>query len=99
MDPLPNKIQFVTLPFQDPESANGKITRFDMKIKHGSMDWKSVQVNMSEADRSSSQRNITVLQLDDRDSIKVRITAINSVGKSPEAVLGIDDKVHGTCTS
>ncbi|XP_053195952.1 interleukin-6 receptor subunit beta isoform X2 [Scomber japonicus] len=84
----------VTLIAKDPESANGKITRFDMKIKHGSRDWKSVQVNMSEADRSSSQRNITVLQLDDSGSIKVRITAINSVGKSPEAVLGIHDKVH-----
>ncbi|XP_062290048.1 interleukin-6 receptor subunit beta isoform X1 [Scomber scombrus] len=84
----------VTFISKDPVFPNGRITRFDINIKNGSMILKRVQVNVSEADRSSSQRKITVLQLDDRDSIQVRITAINSVGKSPEAFLGIHEKVH-----
>ncbi|XP_070780772.1 interleukin-6 receptor subunit beta isoform X2 [Enoplosus armatus] len=85
---------------KDPVFANGRIRRFDIKIqdpkdkvKNGS--WESIQVNRSKADGSSSQREITVLKqihLADKKSVKVHVTAINSVGKSAEALLVILEK-------
>lgn len=100
------KCNFVSLPCQDPVFPNGRITRFDIeiqdqkdKIKNGSMERKSIPVNRSEEDSSSSQRMITNLEqihLAGSNSVKVRVTAINSVGKSPEALLGIREKAHGT---
>lgn len=95
------RVQFIC---KDPVFPNGRITRFDIeiqdqkdKIKNGSMERKSIPVNRSEEDSSSSQRMITNLEqihLAGSNSVKVRVTAINSVGKSPEALLGIREKAH-----
>ncbi|XP_023142060.2 interleukin-6 receptor subunit beta isoform X2 [Amphiprion ocellaris] len=84
---------------KDPELSNGRITRFDImiqnpkdKIKNGSSEWERIMVNRSEADSSSSHRKITLLKkipLADKTSVKVYVTAINSVGKSDEALLVI----------
>lgn len=102
---LKGNIQCVALSCQDPVLSNGKIIRFDIKIQglkdkvnNGSWEWESVPVKRSEADSSSSQRNITVLkkiQLPDKKSVKVYVVAINSVGKSAEASLVIPEKAHG----
>ena len=96
---------FLTLSCQDPVFANGKIKRFDIriqnqkdKVKNGS--WESVSVNRS--DSSSGQHPITVLKeipLADKDSVRVFVTAVNSVGRSPVASLTISEKRHGTCPS
>ncbi|KAM7393420.1 hypothetical protein PAMA_008190 [Pampus argenteus] len=92
------QVQFVC---KDPVFANGRITSFDMKIQAQkdkvTNESKSIPVNRSEADSSSSQRKITVLEqihLTDRETVKVHVTAINSVGKSPEASLGLRQKTH-----
>ncbi len=95
----------VTLTCQDPVLANGRITRFDIKIedqkdkvKNGSLGWESVLVNRSEADSRSSQRKITTLKkihIADKKSIQAFVTASNSVGKSPEASLFIPEKALG----
>lgn len=89
--------------YQDPVSANGRIIRFDIKIedqkdkvKNGS--WESVLVNRSEDDSSSSQRKITSLKqadLADKESVKVSVIAVNSLGESPAASLIIPQKGHG----
>lgn len=85
--------------------SNGRIQRFDIKIqdqkenvKNGSWGWESIPVHRSEAVSSSSQRKITVLKkikLADNKAVKVYVTAINSVGTSPEASLVIPEKVYG----
>lgn len=99
---LKRNIQFVTLPCQDPVLANGRITRFDIKIqppkdkvKNDSMEWESIPVNTSEAD-SSKITTLKEIHLADKETVRVHVTAINSVGKSPEALLGIREKAHGT---
>ncbi|XP_042364875.1 interleukin-6 receptor subunit beta isoform X2 [Plectropomus leopardus] len=82
------RVQFIC---KDPESANGRITRFEMKL--GNLEWESI--NRSES--SSSQREISVLkeiQLADEEFVRVDVTAVNSVGKSPEASLVISRKAH-----
>lgn len=85
--------------------SNGRIKTFAIKIqdqkdkvKNGSWEWESIPVNRSETDSGSSQEKITVLkqiQLADNKSVKVYVTAINSVGKSPEASLVIPEKAYG----
>ncbi|KAM7369448.1 hypothetical protein PAMP_013715 [Pampus punctatissimus] len=92
------QVQFVC---KDPVFANGRITSFDMKIQAQKdkvmNESKSIPVNRSEADSSSSQRHITVLEqihLTDRETVKVHVTAFNSVGKSPEASLGLREKAY-----
>ncbi|XP_038590659.1 interleukin-6 receptor subunit beta isoform X1 [Micropterus salmoides] len=96
-----NKRQVVFI-CKDPVSANGRIIRFDIKIedqkdkvKNGS--WESVLVNRSEDDSSSSQRKITSLKqadLADKESVKVSVIAVNSLGESPAASLIIPQKGH-----
>ncbi|XP_070706355.1 interleukin-6 receptor subunit beta isoform X2 [Pempheris klunzingeri] len=90
------QVQFIS---KDPVFSNGMIIRYDIKIqdpndkvKNGS--WESIPVNRSEADSGSSQRKIAVLKLANNKSVKVYVTAINSVGKSPEAFLVIPEKGH-----
>lgn len=85
--------------------SNGRIKRFDIKIqlqkdnaKNASSEWKSIPVTRLEADSGSSQGKITVLkqiQLPVNASVKMYVTAINSVGKSPEASLFIHEKTNG----
>lgn len=85
--------------------ANGRIQRFDIKIqdkkdkfKNRSEEWERIPVNRSEADGSSSHREITFLKqihLADEKSVKVYVTAVNSVGKSALASLLIPDKAYG----
>uniref|UniRef100_A0A3B4ZST1 Interleukin-6 receptor subunit beta-like n=1 Tax=Stegastes partitus TaxID=144197 RepID=A0A3B4ZST1_9TELE len=84
------EVQFIS---KDPELANGRITRFDImiqnqdskdKVKNGSREWEHISVNKSE--------RITLLKkipLTDNKSVKVHVTAINSVGKSQKALLVI----------
>uniref|UniRef100_A0A3Q3IHZ7 Fibronectin type-III domain-containing protein n=1 Tax=Monopterus albus TaxID=43700 RepID=A0A3Q3IHZ7_MONAL len=94
----------VQLICKDPEFANGRIINFNIKIqenkvKNGSWVWERILVNRSEADSSSEQRKITPLKeihLADKDSVKVYLTASNSVGTSVEASLFIPDKA--SCT-
>uniref|UniRef100_A0A3Q3VWU5 Fibronectin type-III domain-containing protein n=1 Tax=Mola mola TaxID=94237 RepID=A0A3Q3VWU5_MOLML len=93
------RVQFIC---KDPVFSNGKIKRFDMRIQgqkdnvnNRSQEWESFPVSMSEAD--SSQQKITFLKeinLPHNKSVKVSVTAINSVGKSPEASLGISEKAN-----
>lgn len=83
--------------------SNGKITRFDIKIQLQkdnvkNAELKSIPVNRLEADSGSTQGKITVLeriQLPVNSSVKMYVTAINSVGKSPEASLFIHEKTNG----
>lgn len=92
----------VQLICKDPVLANGRITRFGLKVqdpkdkvKNGSLEWENIPVNRSHS--SSSRREITVLkqiQLADKKSVTVFITAANSVGTSPEASLVISQKAH-----
>ena len=94
--------RFVTLSFQDPVFANGRIIRFDMKVqpkekgKNGS--WESFPVNRSEAEGRSDHGGSTELAdvlLADKKSVKVYVTAVNSVGTSPPAALFIPEKANG----
>lgn len=82
-------------------SSNGRITGFDVKIllkNHESPNWTSIPVNRSETDSGSSQGKITLLtqiQLPVDASVKMYVTANNSVGTSPEASLFIHEKTNG----
>lgn len=87
---------------QDPVPANGRILWFDVKIqglkenvKNGSLE--PERFNRSD---SSDRGSITVLkqiQLADKKSVKVVVTAVNSVGKSTEASLVVSQREHGRC--
>ncbi|XP_031731602.1 interleukin-6 receptor subunit beta [Anarrhichthys ocellatus] len=89
------RVQFIC---KDPVFANGRITRFNVKIqdpkdkvKNGSLELGSFPVNRSDSSA------ITVLQqihLADKKSVKVYVSAVNSVGKSAEASLVISKKAH-----
>lgn len=102
------KVPVFTLFRQDPEFSNGRITSFNIKIQgqrnkvgNGSAEWESIPVNKSDADTLSGQRMMTVLKsihLSQTKSVKLHVNAINSVGKSPEAILGIPEKSHGRCS-
>ncbi|KAM9338384.1 interleukin-6 receptor subunit beta [Symphorus nematophorus] len=95
------RVQFIC---KDPVNANGRLLRYDItvqdpkgpKVKNGSLESESIPINRSEADSSSGQWElIKEIQLADKKSVKVSVTASNSVGKSPEASLGIPEKAHG----
>ncbi|XP_030291404.1 interleukin-6 receptor subunit beta isoform X2 [Sparus aurata] len=96
------QVRFIT---KDPVFANGRIQRFHIKIqdkkdkvKSRSEEWERIPVNRSEADGSSSQREITFLKqidLADERSVRVYVTAFNSVGESAQASLFIPDKAYG----
>ncbi|XP_026153570.1 interleukin-6 receptor subunit beta isoform X1 [Mastacembelus armatus] len=89
---------------KDPVLANGRILKFDIKIqdvkhkvKNVSWEWESILVNRTEANSSSNQRKITPLKeilLANTKSVKVHVTASNSVGKSAEASLVISEKAR-----
>lgn len=94
-----------TLLIQDPEFSNGRIRRFNItiekqkdSIRNGT--WEIIPVNRSLTDGSSSKKQITPLKtitLDDEESVTVYVTAINSVGASPQAKLNISRKTRGKC--
>lgn len=94
-----------TLLIQDPEFSNGRIRRFNITIekqKDGIRNgtWEIIPVNRSLTDGSSSKKQITPLKtitLDDEESVTVYVTAINSVGASPQAKLIISRKTWGKC--
>lgn len=83
--------------------SNGRIKRYDIKIhlqkdKNVKRSEWSIPVTRLEADSGSSQGKMTVLkqiQLPVNASVKMFVTAINSVGKSPEASLFIHEKTNG----
>ncbi|XP_061571783.1 interleukin-6 receptor subunit beta-like [Cololabis saira] len=88
---------------KDPEFSNGKILRFDFKVQNqadrsgNGTDWESFPVNGSGDDDGSGDdpRNSVLLKtlvLSDKQSIKVRVIAVNSVGASPEAFLVLTAK-------
>uniref|UniRef100_A0A3P8QG96 Fibronectin type-III domain-containing protein n=1 Tax=Astatotilapia calliptera TaxID=8154 RepID=A0A3P8QG96_ASTCA len=91
-----------TLLIQDPEFSNGRIRRFNImiekqkdSIRNGT--WEIIPVNRSLTDGSSSKKQITPLKtitLDDEESVTVYVTAINSVGASPQAKLIISRKTR-----
>lgn len=88
--------------------SNGRIKRFDVRIeeladrgqdnvKDASVTSESVFVNRSHGDSGATYRNITELkaiQLADNKAVKVFVTAVNAVGRSPEAKLAISTKAH-----
>ncbi|XP_034047396.1 interleukin-6 receptor subunit beta isoform X2 [Thalassophryne amazonica] len=76
---------------KDPVLSNGRITSFDIRVG-GRAEWESILVN-----RSENQREITFLKeiyLADKEFAKVEVTAHNSVGTSPKAVLVIPKIGH-----
>lgn len=91
------QIEFIC---KDPEFSNGRIRRFNITIekqKDGIRNgtWEIIPVNRSLTDGSSSKKQITPLKtitLDDEESVTVYVTAINSVGASPQAKLIISRK-------
>ncbi|XP_061836657.2 interleukin-6 receptor subunit beta [Nerophis lumbriciformis] len=93
----------VTLICRDPVFSNGRITSFNLEIqtqkeniRNGSMAWDYISVNRSVADSSQSQI-VTILKkisLPYQSYMMVHVTAINSVGTSPQASLGIPVKTH-----
>ncbi|KAK2818762.1 hypothetical protein Q5P01_024323 [Channa striata] len=95
-----NNERRVQIVCKDPVYANGRILKFDMKIqddKFNNRSWESIQVNESQVDSSSGQRQINALKtitLDDNKVVKIHVTASNSVGTSPEAFLVIPKKAH-----
>ncbi|XP_061657842.1 interleukin-6 receptor subunit beta [Syngnathoides biaculeatus] len=98
-----SKERQVTLLCKNPMFSNGRITSFKIKIQtrkenfmNVNMSWENIPVNWSEADSFPSKK-LTVLKqitLSDNNSARVYITAINSVGESPQASLGIPEKAH-----
>uniref|UniRef100_A0A3Q4G3S6 Interleukin-6 receptor subunit beta-like n=1 Tax=Neolamprologus brichardi TaxID=32507 RepID=A0A3Q4G3S6_NEOBR len=96
------QIEFIC---KDPEFSNGRIRRFNItiekqkdSIRNGT--WEIIPVNRSLTDGSSSKKQITPLitiLLDDEESVTVYVTAINSVGASPQAKLIISPKTRGKC--
>lgn len=88
---------------KDPVFSNGRITRFDLRIqelrgrrrdhiRNASVALESVHVNRSREDNSTTYRDITELKeirLPDNNAVKVFVTAVNAVGRSPEAELAI----------
>lgn len=82
--------------------SNGRIKRFDLKIeglkeilKNGRGEWERIPVNGSHAESSSGRPKILKQIVLPNKSIKVSVTAINSVGKSPEASLVLPEKGCG----
>ncbi|XP_054612522.1 interleukin-6 receptor subunit beta [Dunckerocampus dactyliophorus] len=92
------KVKFIC---KEPVFSNGKITSFNIKIQtqkenvqNGSAAWERVPVNSSVADFFPRQ-TFTVLKeisLLDKRPVRVHVTAVNSVGMSPQASLGIPGK-------
>nr|XP_057915865.1 interleukin-6 receptor subunit beta isoform X2 [Doryrhamphus excisus] len=88
---------------KDPVFSNGRITSFNIKIQtqkgnvgNGSAAWERFPVNSSVAD-SIPRQTFNVLKeisLAEERSVKVYVTAVNSVGISPQASLGIPGKTH-----
>ncbi|XP_068608839.1 interleukin-6 receptor subunit beta [Brachionichthys hirsutus] len=86
------RVQFVS---KEPVHRNGRITSYNIKIqdqrdkgKNGSWEWESIPVNGSEADGNFGLQKISFLKqirLANNESVKVSVTAVNSVGVSPEA--------------
>lgn len=66
--------------------------------KNASVTLESVYVNRTRGDGGgAAYRNITELkevQLADNKAVKVFVTAVNAVGRSPEAKLAISTKAH-----
>lgn len=93
---------------KDPVFSNGRITRFDLRIqelrdrrkdntRNASVAAESVQVSRSHGDNGATYGNITQLkeiQLSDNKAVKVFVTAVNAVGRSPEAELAIATKAY-----
>ncbi|KAF3702414.1 Interleukin-6 receptor subunit beta [Channa argus] len=83
---------------KDPVFPNGRILKFNINIQSDNLSnesWESIPVNRSEVDSSTNQRKINALKeitLDDRNYVKIRVTASNSLGTSPEALLFIPEK-------
>ena len=61
-------------------------------VNNRSQEWESFPASISEEDSITSLKKIP---LPHNKSIKVSVTAINSVGKSPEASLVISENTNG----
>uniref|UniRef100_A0A8C3AUW8 Fibronectin type-III domain-containing protein n=1 Tax=Cyclopterus lumpus TaxID=8103 RepID=A0A8C3AUW8_CYCLU len=79
------RVQFIC---KDPVLANGRITGFNIRIQDQKV---PSPVNRSE---SGSFTILQQIHLADKKSVKVYVTADNSVGKSVEALLVIPEKSH-----
>ncbi|KAL6097387.1 il6st [Pungitius sinensis] len=87
------QVQFIC---KDPLLANGRITRFNIKVqdqrdklKNGSLEPESIPVNRSDSGPFTVLRQI---HLADQESVKVFVTAVNSVGISAEESLVVTEK-------
>ncbi|XP_029940484.1 interleukin-6 receptor subunit beta [Salarias fasciatus] len=85
---------------KDPRPANGRITRFNVRIQDeraqsGSEggEWESVAVNGSEGDRPEAVV-LKTISLPENKFVKVHATADNSVGTSLKALMGIPKKTN-----
>uniref|UniRef100_A0A673ACK2 Fibronectin type-III domain-containing protein n=1 Tax=Sphaeramia orbicularis TaxID=375764 RepID=A0A673ACK2_9TELE len=97
-----NNERQVKLLVKEPKYSNGRIIRYDMKIqdlkekdKSGADQWEKITV--SEPEANSSSGHFTLLKqihVADNTHLQVRVKAVNSVGKSPEATLVIPKKSH-----
>ncbi|XP_077441524.1 interleukin-6 receptor subunit beta isoform X2 [Vanacampus margaritifer] len=86
---------------KNPVLSNGRITSFKIQIQtqkenmmNRNMSWESIPVNESEADNFPNQKFTLLKQITllDNISARVHVTAINSVGESPQASLGIPEE-------
>lgn len=99
-------VQFIC---KDPVPPNGRIKRFDLRIQElgdrrkdnvknaSAASSESVYVNRSHGDAGATQREITAIKeirLADNKAVKVFVTAVNTVGRSPEAELAISTKAY-----
>ncbi|XP_013858229.1 interleukin-6 receptor subunit beta isoform X2 [Austrofundulus limnaeus] len=84
-----NGMPLIQIICKDPEFANGKIKAFNLKEKKGgSWEEEHFLVNANQRGKHYLKR----ISLADKKFAKVCVTAVNSMGKSPEACLAIPSK-------
>ncbi|KAM9821019.1 interleukin-6 receptor subunit beta [Neosynchiropus ocellatus] len=89
---------------KDPVVANGRITSFNLrvtsleeKLKNTSLNWEHFPVNGAKAEFFLQRRKVTrlkTLSMADKKSVKVELTATNSVGESAVASLVVTGRSH-----
>ncbi|XP_074545760.1 interleukin-6 receptor subunit beta-like isoform X2 [Halichoeres trimaculatus] len=85
-----------------PLKPNGRIIRYDLKLTdyrgtNGSMQQEMVFINSSITDSRFYNRDITVLKrvlLPDSQTFRVSVSAVNSVGQSAAAFLGVPERAR-----
>ncbi|XP_074545758.1 interleukin-6 receptor subunit beta-like isoform X1 [Halichoeres trimaculatus] len=96
------KIREVQILCKKPLKPNGRIIRYDLKLTdyrgtNGSMQQEMVFINSSITDSRFYNRDITVLKrvlLPDSQTFRVSVSAVNSVGQSAAAFLGVPERAR-----